>query len=233
MAIYHFHIKIHTRSKGESAISIAAYHHNMKLYDNRLGLTVNPRIDKNVVHHELSVPVNAPLWVKYFEDTYKGNALVGVENFWNVVEARENRIDSQLMRDIDISLPVELTIDQNINLVRGYVAEQFVALGMIADWCICFDDNNPHAFIMLTMRELLEEGFGNKDISWCQRHLINLWREAWAKHANLFLKEYVGDDILIDHRSNKDRGIDVEPSKKHYRRKRSNKKKASLDIVKE
>jgi len=60
-------------------------------------------------------------------------------------------------------LPVELTHGENVELVRDYVKKHFVAKGMIADFSIHEDDpNNPHAHILLTMREVSEEGFGKR-----------------------------------------------------------------------
>jgi hypothetical protein len=53
---------------------------------------------------------------------------------WNAVEKAEKRKDSQLARSIDIALPYELSLEQNLELVRGFVEEeQYVDRGMIAD----------------------------------------------------------------------------------------------------
>jgi len=55
---------------------------------------------------------------------------------WNAVEKIEKAKNSQLAREIEIALPVELTKEENINLVREYVNRHFVAAGMCADIAI-------------------------------------------------------------------------------------------------
>lgn len=57
--------------------------------------------------------------------------------------------NSQLAREIEIALPVELDRKQQIQLVREYVKENFVSVGMCADFAINDkQDGNPHAHIM-------------------------------------------------------------------------------------
>ncbi|MDR0446831.1 MAG: MobA/MobL family protein, partial [Oscillospiraceae bacterium] len=46
-----------------------------------------------------------------------------------VVEKSERYVTAQLAREIEIALPAELSIEQNISLARKYVNEQFVAAG--------------------------------------------------------------------------------------------------------
>jgi Ti-type conjugative transfer relaxase TraA len=79
----------------------------------------------------------------------------------------------------------------------------------------------PHAHVMLTMREVVpgrdgheEEGaFGKKVVAWNDRGLLSDWRERWAEMANARLLE-LGHDIRIDHRSYAEQGIDLEPQHK-------------------
>ena len=75
------------------------------------------------------------------------------------MEVAEKASNSQLAREIEIALPVELTKEEQINLVRTYVQDSFIAAGMCVDFSIHNKaDGNPHAHIMLTMRPLLEIG---------------------------------------------------------------------------
>ena len=58
-----------------------------------------------------------------------------------------------------MALPIELSLEQNIRLIKDYVQTQFVADGMCADVCIHdTDGHNPHAHILLTIRPLKEDG---------------------------------------------------------------------------
>src|SRR3546814_6647238 len=56
-------------------------------------------------------------------------------------------------------------------LVEGYVREHFVSQGMIADVSLhrghsADGQEQPHAHVMLTMRDLTGEGFGKKNRDW-------------------------------------------------------------------
>src|SRR3546814_18971918 len=89
---------------------------------------------------------------------------------------------------------------------------------MVADlnvhWDIGADGQpKPHAHVMLTMREVNEQGFGAKVRDWNRTDLLNHWREAWADHANQRLAE-LDIDARIDHRSLDAQGIDLEPQHK-------------------
>ena len=140
---------------------------------------------------------------------------------WNAVEAVETRKNSQLAREIQLSLPHELTQDQRRELVRDFVQEQFVARGMIADINIHLPDKqgdgrNHHAHVMLTMRELTADGFHSKKAtptarSWNDDDLLKSWRAEWAHHQNRILERH-GHDARVNHRSYEERGIDREPT---------------------
>ena len=78
---------------------------------------------------------------------------------WNSVEKIEKSKNSQLAREIELTIPKELPPEQQIELVREYVKDNFVSAGMRADIAIHDKkDGNPHAYIMLTMRPLNKNG---------------------------------------------------------------------------
>jgi hypothetical protein len=139
---------------------------------------------------------------------------------WNQVEAAEVRKDAQLAREMDIALPVELTYEQRRDLIKGFVQEQFVQRGMVADVSIHQGVGefkpNPHAHVMLTMREIHEEGFGNKVREWNDRALLGGWRVQWERAANQEL-EKAGHEARIDHRSLEDQR-EAALSKEQYER---------------
>jgi ATP-dependent exoDNAse (exonuclease V) alpha subunit len=143
VAIYHLGIKIFTRGKGKPAIAAAAE----KIISEYDGRTHDYSRKGGVVHTEILLPKNAP-------DEYKDRAVL-----WNAVEKAEKNSNAQLAREIEISLPVELTAAQNISLARRYVNEQFVSAGTRADIRVHDKgDGNPRAHIMLTMRPIDERG---------------------------------------------------------------------------
>ena len=130
MAIYHLTAKVVSRAKGQSVVAAAAYRSSEALYDERYGLTHDYTRKEGVEHSEILLPEGAP------------KSLGDRQTLWNQVEANEKRKDSQLARELEIGLPVELTHGENVELVRDYVKKHFVAKGMIADFSIHEDD--PH-----------------------------------------------------------------------------------------
>ena len=50
------------------------------------------------------------------------------------------------------------------------------------------DDRNIHAHVMLSMREITPESFGQKVRDWNSPELLEQWREQWALHQNRALE---------------------------------------------
>jgi Ti-type conjugative transfer relaxase TraA len=214
VAIYHFSAKIIGRSQGRSAVAAAAYRSASELLDERLDRTHDYTAKVGVVHSEILPPPGAP-------ERWQDRATL-----WNEVEAGERQRNSQLARDIEIALPRELSRAEGIALARDFVREQFVSRGMVADlnvhWTAAADGEvQPHAHVMLTMREVVpgQDGdterarFGSKAAAWNDRALLRGWRERWAEMANARLAE-LDHDVRIDHRSYAAQGIALEPQNK-------------------
>lgn len=204
MADYRLSAQVIKRSDGKSSVASAAYRAAERLEDHRTGEIHNYAPKGGVEHSEILAPDNTPEWMLKRQD------------LWNAVEKIERRKDAQLAREIQLSLPHELTPEQRRELVQDFVKDQFVDHGMIADVAIHSpnpkgDERNHHAHIMLTMRELTADGFGKKNRDWNSRETVNRWREEWANHQNRSLERH-GHDARVDHRSYEDQGIDREPT---------------------
>ena len=203
MAIFHWDVKIIGRSTGRGAIASVAYRSGEKVLDEKMGKTYDYSRRKGVIYTDIMTPKNVPDWVTI------------QPKLWNEVEGSEKRKDSQIARDIMIALPAELNSAQRIKLVRGYISEQFIKKGMIADFAIHApsergDERNFHVHILLTMRYITLEGFGCKAREWNAKYNIYQWRQAWERHANQAL-EQAGLDCRIDGRSHASKGLDHEP----------------------
>lgn len=78
------------------------------------------------------------------------------------LERRGGSRDGQgqpLAREFVVALPIELSREQQIELLQTFIQEQFVSDGMCADAAIHdTDGHNPHAHILLTVRPLDEQG---------------------------------------------------------------------------
>lgn len=206
MAIYHFSAKVISRASGSSALAAAAYRSASRLHDQRLDRHHDFSNKAGVIHSEVLLPEGAP---QHLKDR---------ERLWNTVETAEKRIDAQLAREIEFAIPRELDAAEGIRLAREFVTREFVSRGMIADlnvhWDIDADSQpKPHAHVMLTMREISEEGFGKKVRDWNRTELLERWRERWAEQVNRRLAE-LDIDQRIDHRSLQAQGIALEPQNK-------------------
>lgn len=228
IAIYHCSIKIISRGKGKSAVAAAAYRSGEKLTNNYDGITHDYTKKGGIVHTEILLPSHAP------PDFANRSVL------WNSVEKIEKSKNSQLAREIEIAIPKELSREQQISLVREYVKDNFVSVGMCADFAIHDKaDGNPHAHILLTMRPLEQDGqWGAKSkkeyitdkngeriklkngtfkskkvdtVDWNSKEKAEIWRSAWADISNKYLAENKVDE-RIDHRSFERQGTEQIPT---------------------
>jgi Ti-type conjugative transfer relaxase TraA len=203
MAIYHLHVKVIGRKSGSSAVASAAYRSASRLRDARLARSHDFSAKRGVVHSEVMLPENAP---EGWGDR---------ERLWNDVEAFEVRKDAQLAREVEFALPREMSEAQGIELARDFARVEFVDRGMIADLNVHWDMTEdgmpkPHAHVMLTMRAVDENGFGQKVRGWNRTEMVERWRERWAELANDRLAE-LDIDARIDHRSLEAQGLALEP----------------------
>jgi ATP-dependent exoDNAse (exonuclease V) alpha subunit len=133
------------------------------------------------------------------------------EELWNRVEAVEKRRDAALAREITLALPRELSEAQNVELAREYVQANFVDAGMVADLNLHRGNGSPHAHVMLSTRSIEADGsFGKKVRAWDNKALLRSWRSDLAVRTNQAL-ERAGSIERVDHRSFKERGIELEP----------------------
>ncbi|KAF0332997.1 DNA primase [Gigaspora margarita] len=199
MAIYHLSAKPISRATGRSATGAAAYRAGVKITDERTGQVFDYTRKRGIDYAEILAPANATEWA---HDRAK---------LWNAVEATEKRKDAQLCREVEVALPCELTPEQMRDLVRDFARANFVERGMVADVVIHHaKGHNPHAHILLTMRGIGPDGFGQKHRDWNQKELLEGWRKSWERRANLALKK-AGHEAHIDHRTLEAQGIERVP----------------------
>lgn len=208
MAIFHLSAQAISRTGGRSATACAGYRAGECIIDERTGVKHDFTRKRGVVHSEIFAPEGAPSWCHNRSD------------LWNKVEKTEKRKDAQVAREINLALPAELNERERLELVRAYVADTFVSAGMVVDLCVHApssrdgDARNHHAHIMLTMRRLDGDQFGQKERAWNAPELLIQWRKKWADAANAAL-EKAGHRVRIDHRSHAERGITEQPSQHH------------------
>ena len=228
MAIYHNSTKIISRSSGRSAIGARAYRSGEKMMNEYDGIEHDYSRKKGVVYSEILLPLQA-------KEELKSRAVL-----WNEVEKIEKSKNSQLAREVEVALPKELNRDEQIQLIKSYVQDNFVNKGMCADINMHDKgDGNPHVHVMLTMRPINENGewgakakkeyildksgkkiklksgqYKSKKIEtteWNTKEFLQSYREDWAKKINDKLKE-LGIKERVDHRSYKEQGSEKIPS---------------------
>ncbi|UPU01711.1 Ti-type conjugative transfer relaxase TraA (plasmid) [Bradyrhizobium barranii subsp. apii] len=230
MAITHFTPQLISRGSGRSAVLSAAYRHCARMEHQAEGRTVDYSTKRGLRHEEFLLPPDGPQWAR---ELIADRSVAGAaEAFWNAIEAFEKRSDAQLAKEFIIALPVELTVDQNIALVREFVATQVLARGQVADWVFHDEPGNPHIHLMTTLRPLGDNGFGPKKVPVIGddgaplrndfgKIVYRLWsgekaefleqREGWLDLQNKHLA-LAGLEIRVDGRSYAERGIDLAPT---------------------
>ena len=147
MAIYHLEAKVVGRGAGRSAVAASAYLSCSRLYNDYDGIQHDYTKKQGLVWQQVFLPEYAP---QGWQDR---------EKLWNAVEEVETAKDSRLAREFVVALPIELSREQQIELLQTFIQEQFVSDGMCADAAIHdTDGHNPHAHILLTVRPLDEQG---------------------------------------------------------------------------
>ena len=229
MAIYHCTCKIISRGQGRSAVGAAAYRSGEKLYNEYDGIEHDYTKKGGVVYSEIMLCENAP---KEYQDR---------QTLWNAVEQIEKSSKAQLVREYEVALPVELSREEQIKLVRDFAKENFVDNGMCVDFSIHDkEDGNPHAHIMLTTRPIEQDNSWGvkqkkeyildkngqkqydkkkqtykcktvKTTNWDSKEFLQRSRESWAEKVNQEL-EKKSLPQRIDHRSLKEQGVDRVPT---------------------
>ena len=157
IALYHFHVTQIKRSAGQSAIASAAYRSGEKLHSEYYGEDSDYTKKGGVICSEILLPPHAPPSFSYRE------------TLWNEVEKVERGKKAQLAYSFDIALQNEFSMQENIELARQFLLDQFVSRGMVVDFAVHSPDKedggiaNPHFHVMCPIRPLDEHGrWGNK-----------------------------------------------------------------------
>lgn len=219
MAIYHLNIRAVSRGGSGRGSSFAKMS-----YITRTGVYkgYDQRVDGIPSEFVTGEAGNLPSWAK----TYK--------EFWKSADKYE-RANARLAQEIEIALPVELNRDQQIKLVRGFVAKlcgaEESAQGLPYTWAIHNGKgHNPHAHILVSERvndrqerpveqwfkranpKKPELGGAKKTRIAHEKDWVLRLRDGWAQHANTALKG-AGLAERIDPRSHLDRNLTAIPGR--------------------
>lgn len=225
MAIFMATMKSISRGSGQSAIASAAYRAGEKLQDARYGKVQDYSKKEGVLSKKIIFP-----------SALKNQTSIDRNSLWNKAEEAEKRKDSRVAREWIVNLPHELNEQQRQQLAHEFSQKLADKYNVIADCCIHqpsdkevargADPRNFHAHIMLTTRQVHLTADGNIvlgekaaiELSDKKRKSLGLervsdeiveLRQLWEQTANTKLAE-IGCE-LIDSRSYKERGLDIEP----------------------
>lgn len=225
MSTFHYQARILNKSK-HSAIASASYKSGEKLFSERDGEYRNYREREVKPDCFILAPENAPEWA------------YDREKLWNKAESAERSYNGQIARDIVIALPIEISEEQQKELIMKHVQDNFVSQGMIADVAIHRDkEENPHAHVQLTMRPLNDKGeFGKKKYrdylynedgtklldkhgkhafvakfttDWNEKETLEKWRRNYAEIVNDYYKKNELD-IKVSEKSFVEQGLEKE-----------------------
>jgi len=194
-----------------------AYRAGERLTNERDGITHDYTAKQGVEHAEIVLPEGVKAdWARDRSD------------LWNAAEFSEKRKDARVAREFEIALPHELTAEQRLEATREFAQELANRYGAAVDFAIhsphdASDVRNHHAHVMMTTRQVTDEGLGDK--TYIERE--NKWllsnglpttdmqlrdlRQSWEGIANEHLAR-AGHDIRIDHRSHMERGLEIVPT---------------------
>lgn len=216
MANYHFEAKIIQRSRGMSITDRAAYITAQKLVDAYTGRTYDRRSHNgSVPYFEIALPPDAP-------SEYRD-----VQFLLDALNASEKRKDAQMGRSYILSLPLELSGDQQLDLAREFVKENFTQIGQCTIWALHRNKpnrlgrigrlspvneikENPHLHLIVPFRMVDQGGFQPTKIASqatnTPQYLVSL-RKDWADRQNDAFSRF-GIEAHVSHESLAMQGID-------------------------
>ncbi|MDJ0333284.1 MobA/MobL family protein [Planococcus sp. S3-L1] len=226
---YYLFNSTNVNRSNQSAVAMSAYRSDETLYSERDGLTKKYKSHAVKPESFILKPSHAPDWT------------LNREKLWNEVEKYENRENARIARSVLLGLPNDFSHEQQLELTKEYVQENFVDEGMVADVSIHRDEeNNPHAHILLTVRGFNENGEWEKRKSkrvpsldqegnfvlsekgwkvtksvklnnWDKKEKLIEWRANWSEKLNEKSKDF-GKEKTYSHESYEKQGKDIKPT---------------------
>lgn len=200
-----------------------AYRAGEKLTNERDGITHDYTAKQGVEHAEIVLPEPGAGSIGVNADWARDRS-----DLWNAAEFTEKRKDARVAREFEIALPHELSAEERLEATREFAQELADRYGAAVDFAIhapheASDVRNHHAHILMTTRQVTEDGLGEKtylerENKWLLAHdlpttdmQLRDLRQRWEGIANERLA-MAGLDIRIDHRSHMERGLEIAPT---------------------
>jgi Ti-type conjugative transfer relaxase TraA len=229
VAIYHLSMKPLCRTQGRSAVAAAAYRAGELLTNERDGVVHAYTGRTGIDHTEIVLPQGlAGLGGDSGATAAVADWASDRGSLWNAAEFAEKRSDARTAREFILALPHELDDAQRLELTRGFASHLADRYGAAVDVAIHQphegkDLRNRHAHLLMTTRQVLPNGFGEKTLlEWDNKRLLSqdlptshlqlrTIRQEWEEQTNRALGR-AGYDIQVDHCSHMERGLEIEPT---------------------
>lgn len=124
MSIYHLNVKSISNKSGKSIVAKAAYRSGSRFVSQKYGQTYDYSNKGYINYTNILLPKWAP------------GRLKDREVLWNEVEGLTQTVDQRQAREVELALPRELTLEQQIDVAEKFVTEAFVKRGLVVDICI-------------------------------------------------------------------------------------------------
>ena len=196
------------------SVAKAAYRAGERLTDERTGIVHDYERRGGVLASGIEAKGNAPDWAKVRA------------KLWNAVEAKENRKNSVVARELMVPLPSQVPPEERERVAREIARSLADRHGSAVDWSLHApsrdgDERNFHVHLLMTTRTLGADGWGDKirvldesikkdaDGKSAGGKEVEAIREELAAIINRSLERH-GIEERVDHRSYERRGMDRE-----------------------
>ena len=211
------------RSDGRSSVAAAAYRSGERLVDERTGLVHDYTKKSGVEYARVYTPYNAP------------EELRDREKLWNAVEKKENRKNSSVAHELELSFPHEFNAMQRRESVDSISRELMNRYNCAVDIALHHpnregDQRNFHAHVLFTTRgfdESTKDGWSKNKFRDLSADKITVDDKSHNRGVLEIksLRKFTADEmnriaqrdkleVKTEHLSYKERGIEKEPTKK-------------------
>ncbi|MGV8921612.1 MAG: MobA/MobL family protein [Pseudomonas sp.] len=199
MAIYHASVKSFSRGRQHSGTAAAAYRAGIVITDKFTGTRHDYTRRRGVLSVDMLAPEDAPTWAR------------DPAACFNASEMAETRKNARVARELEVSLPAELTEEQRHKLAKdlGQMLVDRYSVGVLV--AVHSPDKqgdarNYHCHLLMTPRQIGNNGLGARACAEFDARggagpqAIRDLREAVAERINCHL-EQAQQPARVDHRS--------------------------------
>jgi Ti-type conjugative transfer relaxase TraA len=164
VAIQYIRVEVVHAGPDSSATGLGAYISRELRIEKQTGRVYDFRAKGNdLLARAIELPDDAPEWARKATGGELWNRAYDAEM---LKDGSRIRSGAQLAYSAVVALPKECSLEQNVELLRGWIASEYTSKGLAVEWAIHAPDkgspDNFHGHVLISTRALAEEGFGAK-----------------------------------------------------------------------